>query len=155
MKPGELQMQKYRLATLLVLLGYTVFLAYLMLFGFGRYPYTDYSYNLVPFATIRHFLNIDRFNTTTWVVNLIGNIGVFIPFGILLPAVGMKQVLKAYRIFLIALIALELAQLISKRGSLDIDDVILNSLGFWMGYLIYCAGRAYIFDKGAKRNDTN
>lgn len=148
-------MHKYRLTALLLLLGYTAFLAYLMLFGFGRYPYTDYSYNLVPFATIRHFLNIDQFNTNTWVINLFGNIGVFIPFGILLPAACLKQGLKAYGIFLIALIALELAQLISKRGSLDIDDILLNSLGFLIGYLIYCAGRAYIFDKGAKRNDSN
>jgi len=38
---------------------------------------------------------------------------------------------------------LELTQLLSKRGSLDVDDVILNSLGFLIGYGIYKAIAQY------------
>lgn len=81
-------MNKLRRFSLICLIGYTALLAYWMLLGFGRrYTYATLRYNLKPFETIKHFMQVDRFNPDIWVINLLGNIGVFIPFGILIPLV--------------------------------------------------------------------
>jgi glycopeptide antibiotics resistance protein len=109
-----------------------------MLFGFGRsYTYAEFRYNLIPFSTIRHFLQFDRFNTNIWVINLLGNVGVFIPYGILLPFILEARFRKSIMIFLVGIIILELLQLVTRRGSFDIDDIILNTLGFFIGYGLY------------------
>ncbi len=122
------------------LLGYTVLLSYWMLIGFGRgyrFTYSSYMYNLVPFKTIRHFLQFDKFNTEIWVVNLLGNIGVFMPFGFLLPFVIGVGLRKSYVVFFLGLFLLESQQFLLRRGSFDIDDFILNSVGFVIGYGMY------------------
>ncbi|MNR04386.1 VanZ like family protein [compost metagenome] len=84
--------------------------------------------------TISHFLEFDRFNVNVWIINLIGNIGVFVPFGILLPLICKGKLIKSYIVFLSGLILLEAIQLFSRRGGLDIDDVILNTVGFIIGF---------------------
>jgi glycopeptide antibiotics resistance protein len=122
---------------LAILIGYLLLLAYWMIFGFGRSAGPVYMYNLKPFSTIAHFTHFDRFNTRTWVINLIGNIGVFIPLGLLLPMAFRIKYAKSMVIFLAGLFILEISQLISKRGSFDIDDFILNTIGFTVGYWIF------------------
>lgn len=120
-----------------LLVCYTFLLSFWMLFGFGRYKYPEFRYNLIPFSTIRHFINFNQFNTNIWVINLIGNIGVFVPFGILLPVVLQGRMVRSYVNFIIGMFVLELSQLLSRRGSFDIDDLLLNSVGFIIGYGIY------------------
>lgn len=44
---------------------------------------------------------------------------------------------KSLVIFLAGLFILEFSQLISRRGSFDVDDFILNTIGFTFGYAIY------------------
>lgn len=123
------------------LIGYTMVLAYWMLLGFGRrFKHHDYMYNIIPFQTIKQFLQFERYNTDIWVINILGNIGVFMPFGILIPIVFGKKLFKSYMLFFVSLFTLELLQLITKRGSFDVDDLILNSVGFLIGYGIYRIG---------------
>jgi len=121
---------------LVLLVSYILILSYWMMFGFGRIPHSEYMYNLKPFSTIRLYLQTDHFNTRTWVINLLGNVGVFIPFGILLPLIIQSKIVRTFIIFLFGLLILETLQLLTMRGSLDIDDIILNSLGFFIGYWI-------------------
>lgn len=120
-----------------LLVCYTLLLSFWMFFGFGRYTYPEFRYNLIPFSTIRIFLNFDQFNTNMWIINLIGNIGVFIPFGILLPLIIKGRIVLSYIFFIIGVFVLELIQMLSRRGSFDIDDLLLNSVGFVIGYGIY------------------
>ncbi|MBY2497291.1 VanZ family protein, partial [Clostridioides difficile] len=79
--------------------------------------------------------NIDFMKAT---VNIIENIGIFIPMGIFLPIV-CKNLNKKTIIITIILVSLafELTQYIFALGSSDIDDVILNSLGGIIGITIY------------------
>jgi len=117
---------------------YTILLSYWMLFGFGRRSASNhYMINLKPFETISYFLQFDRFNTSIWVVNLIGNIAIFVPFGVLLPIIFGKQLRKSFYIFFLGLLLLESLQLFTRRGSFDIDDFILNSVGFLLGYGLF------------------
>ena len=72
-------------------------------------------------------------------LNLIGNTTMFIPLGIVWPAVFQKlnthgKVMAAG--FGVSLV-IEVLQLPFFDRATDIDDLILNSLGFLMGYGIY------------------
>jgi glycopeptide antibiotics resistance protein len=109
-----------------------------MFFGFGRVPGIDYSYNLTPFATINHFLLDNNIQLQQRLINLVGNIAVFVPFGLLLPFLFEKRKYwKSFASFLSGLFVLETLQLLSKRGNFDIDDFLLNTIGFIIGYCIF------------------
>jgi glycopeptide antibiotics resistance protein len=70
--------------------------------------------------------------------NVIGNILIFIPMGIYLSLFKKDKRLLG-NLIIIALIStiVELIQWSLGIGILDIDDVILNSFGGWLGILIY------------------
>jgi len=122
----------------LVLAGYILLIGYWMLFGFGRDPQPEYSFNLKPLYTIRQFLQADYFSPKVWMINLVGNVGVFVPYGVLLPLLLKKEKpLKLLFVFLGGVFVLETLQLLTKRGSWDIDDFILNAVGFLLGYGLY------------------
>ena len=38
---------------------------------------------------------------------------------------------------ILLLLAVELAQLVLRVGSFDVDDIILNTLGAWIGYIAF------------------
>lgn len=122
----------------LILIGYLSLLTYWMLFGFGRTVNPGYAYNLMPFATLSKYLHTDHFSLKIWLINTVGNVGVFVPFGILMPLVFRRRtpvLMIAY--FEVGLVALETAQLITKRGSFDVDDIMLNTIGALIGYVAY------------------
>ncbi|WP_068786160.1 VanZ family protein [Paenibacillus phocaensis] len=122
---------------LLALVGYTLLVAYWMLFGFGRVPHDTYMYNVKPFFTIRQFLRSGDLLSGRWLVNMIGNIGVFVPFGLLMPIVLGGKLWRMLSLFLLGVVFLEGLQLVFKRGSFDVDDLILNAAGFLLGVGIY------------------
>jgi glycopeptide antibiotics resistance protein len=109
----------------------------LFLRGAGHF-HSGYSYNLIPFNTIKQYIvNHDHFNSDIWVKNLFGNIILFIPLGIFGPLLNVRLLRPI--LFLESVISLlfcvELIQLFTKVGSFDIDDIILNTLGAMSGLL--------------------
>lgn len=122
--------------TVCILLLYTALLFYWMFFGFGRQDQTEYRYNLQPFSTITLFIRSKSLRKYHFVINILGNIGVFIPFGILLPDCFKGSMVKATILLLSGLLALEFLQLVCKRGTFDVDDIILNTAGFIIGYIL-------------------
>ena len=105
-------------------------------------PINDSSIILVPFSTITNLLE----NATLWtiVLQIIGNIIMTIPYGIFIPFMVKKKRWYNYLVYtLIFPLAIELTQLIicvstnSFYRTVDIDDVILNSIGIIIGYGIY------------------
>ena len=126
-----------RSMVLILLIGYSLLLIYWMLFGFGRASHDTYMYNLKPFFTIRQYLRADSFLSGIWLINMVGNIGVFVPFGILLPLIFGRKLGKSLAVFFTGVFVLESLQLLFKRGSFDVDDFILNAIGFTLGIGIY------------------
>jgi glycopeptide antibiotics resistance protein len=122
--------------TVCILLLYTVLLLYLMFFGLGRQDQTEYRYNLRPFVTIDLFMRSKSLRMHHIIINVLGNIGVFIPFGVFLPACFKGSLAKAAAAVLSGLLAVEFLQFICKRGTFDVDDIILNTAGFIIGYLV-------------------
>lgn len=129
---------------LMLLILYTGLLLYWMFLGFGRTlrPGPPYSYNIVPFDTIRQYWRaMESFPFRVWGVNLLGNIGVFIPFGIFVPIiwVSMRSIGSLLLTIVIALVILEVSQMLLGAGTMDVDDIILNVLG------VLCGRVAYVF----------
>ncbi len=100
--------------------------------------------NLIPFHTIGNYWKVvSRMEFTPLffhcVINLGGNIFLFIPIGYFLPR--LWPVLRNFFLFLLtctlAMILVELLQLVTLLGSLDIDDLILNLFGMVLGYLFF------------------
>ncbi|MFG6357591.1 MAG: VanZ family protein [Acetatifactor sp.] len=92
--------------------------------------------NLVPFRTVSSF--IEHCSTDIFLVNIVGNIVMFIPWGFGLPLLWKKQ-RKAVRVMRNALllpIFIEACQLFIGR-SVDVDDVILNFAGGCIGAALY------------------
>lgn len=70
--------------------------------------------------------------------NIIGNIVCFVPYGflgILYPK--LNQYKNLFLTFFISINYLEFCQYFFKRGYAELDDVILNSLGMTIGFLIF------------------
>ena len=105
-------------------------------------PYEDQlKMNLLPFRTIRLFLGLLNHPVFRWdaVINLLGNIIMFIPLGFLLPKVFGKLD-RFWKVLLTTagiIIVVEIAQLLTLLGSCDTDDLILNVLGAAIGYGIH------------------
>ena len=116
------------------ILPYTIFLLYLMFLGFGREQYEANIVRLLPFVSTVFFVQ----NTTSWesiIINLFGNIIMFIPFGFLGWLNGKYFSFKKLIVdFLSALIIVEALQYLTRLGVFDIDDLALNSLGVWIGF---------------------
>lgn len=93
--------------------------------------------NVIPFHEIMRTLAA---TTSHGLVNLIGNIAIFMPFGVLLGMLGSHRrpsVLTATAISGTLSLLLELSQAVLSIGSFDVDDIILNTFGGLMGVLLY------------------
>lgn len=129
--------------TAAITIFYTFCLFYWMFIGFGRggfYNGDQMRYNIIPFKTINnYFTHFHHFNLDTWIINMGGNIGVFIPFGFSLPILFGWRFGRTVLSFALFITVLEVLQMVTRRGSLDVDDIILNTLGAAVGYGIYSA----------------
>ena len=122
----------------IVALIYFVFFAEML--GRADVP-VNYRYNLVPFKEIKRFIIYYRqIGINAVILNLAGNVVAFMPFGFFLPLVSEHKI-KFFKVFITAFslsLTIELIQLISKVGSCDVDDLILNTLGGLLGYWCFC-----------------
>lgn len=127
-------------AAAVCLVLYAACLIYWMFFGFGRSvnPASDepLRYNLIPFSTIRLYLRAAAWlSPQIAAVNLLGNVAVFVPFGFLLPpSCRMRSLLELMLWFIPGIFLVEILQMLLRAGSFDVDDIILNGLGVWIGY---------------------
>lgn len=105
--------------------------------------------NLVPFkSTIRYLTEFDSYNLDIVLMNTLGNVIIFIPFGFLLPLLfkQINNVKIASKIFIKFILLIESLQLLTFTGVFDIDDIILNMLGALIGYGSF-VGMKYIWDR--------
>ncbi|WP_241138705.1 VanZ family protein [Bacillus mycoides] len=93
--------------------------------------------NLIPFRSIiRYLTEFDSYNLDIVLMNTLGNVIIFIPFGFLLPLLfkQINNVKMASKIFIKFILLIESLQLLTFTGVFDIDDIILNMLGALIGY---------------------
>ncbi|WP_313099448.1 VanZ family protein [Epilithonimonas sp.] len=127
---------------------YTVWILYLLFFASFRYSQTIlFEIKTVPFETINDYTtNVIKWDKIEFIKNIFGNIILFIPYGflgILYPKLNQFKWLLIS--FFIIINIVEFSQFYFNRGMADIDDVILNTFGAVIGFLIY---KKWFFIKG-------
>lgn len=136
---------------------YIVLLSYFLFFSehYGRgYISQEYRYNLVLFKEIKRFIEYRHIlGYESFVVNILGNILAFAPFGFLLPMLNKRYRNIFFTTFLSFLFSLsvELVQLYFKVGIFDVDDIFMNTVGGIIGYISYRIFHA-LFLKSGKKN---
>ncbi|EPE63014.1 vanZ like family protein [Exiguobacterium sp. S17] len=101
--------------------------------------YIQASSNLIPFETISLYvqaINSGSLNADVPIKNLGGNVLLFLPMGIYVPLFikSVNHIGKFVGFMTILLFSLELIQLVTRRGSFDVDDFMLNLIGALIGY---------------------
>ena len=137
---------------LIKILSWTVFLLYLLLLAdllfISRTYDNSYGVNLVPMNQIELFFGLLKSSNYSFrklaIINLVGNIAIFIPFGFFLSFL-VKRYRNYFKLFFFSLLFIFLCEFIQyyfKVGTFDIDDIILNLLGVTVGYLLFVVFRS-------------
>ena len=111
---------------------------------YPRHVPPNNTINLVPLRAIR-----DAFATSGDTVALRqvwGNIAMFVPFGVLLPLLWgrCRRLLPLAGAAVLASVGIELVQWLVGRGASDIDDVLLNLSGAFIGWVVLSAVAAAV-----------
>ena len=142
-------MTKHRKVYIALFMAYAAWMLWLL---FDRPGYTSgipyweqaaSHLNLMPLRTLKLFANLLTHRNPALVrvavINLFGNVLLFIPLGFFLPLIWY-QLRKLRKVLLytgLIISFVELIQLVTLVGSCDIDDLILNLVGAALGYGIY------------------
>ena len=126
---------------IMMILNMTIFDRHMHSFvwqGWDNY-YKYGGMNIIPFRTIlKYFIDIKQHWPRYFIINIFGNIVVFMPVQYFMIKVFGKLSLKKYLLINIIMISLiEILQFVTSCGSLDIDDLILNVFGMSIVYYIY------------------
>lgn len=131
------QKKKITLSLRLIHYSMIIYSIALLILLFFRPNGQDYdSINLKPFATILYYLS-GQVDFLIAFYNIAANIGLFVPYGLY---IDLKIRSSKYRYFyqitipIMVISAIEFLQYITQRGSLDVDDLILNVIGVYVGY---------------------
>ena len=119
----------YKELTYLLFVIYLLSLFYIVTFQDDNYG----AFNLIPFK------EMFRYNITSklFIKNIIGNILLFMPFGLFVTAyLDVRYTTPVVILTLISSISIEIVQKIIGRV-FDVDDIILNVLGGFLGSVIF------------------
>lgn len=113
----------------LIFVIYVMILFYLVTFQDNNYGFSNY----VPFKEMFRY----EFGTRLFYKNIIGNILLFLPFGLFVSSYIKRIKLRTILILtLISSLSIEFTQMMIGRV-FDIDDIILNVVGGILGFLLY------------------
>lgn len=144
-------MEKRKKTAIIALILYAVLMVWLLFLDrIGAFSPMVYAHwfqrklALVPFRTIRHYIRIIRYSSNPAlvldsIVNLVGNVVMFIPLGFLPPCIwrAWRGFFRCLLFSALCVIAVELTQLFTRTGCCDVDDLILNVIGASAGYFLY------------------
>lgn len=92
--------------------------------------------NWIPLKTIANYFT-EKNGLLIAGLNLAGNLLILAPIGFLLPAGFPKISWKPIFILAISIsLSIEIVQLLCQLGIFDVDDILLNSMGFIFGYYV-------------------
>ena len=98
--------------------------------------------NLIPFKTIISYIQRlmnGTINSSIVFINILGNLIAFAPTGFFIPILFNDKIknLKIFSMIItISVLIIEIIQFITFTGKLDVDDIILNTLGAVIVYLL-------------------
>lgn len=119
-----------------VIIPYTLFLLYLMFLGMGRFQYEDNLIRVEPvFSTVKFIQSSIDWRYIIMIV--FGNIIMFIPFGFsgwVFPR--LKDLKTLIFAFISTIVIVEALQYFTRMGIFEVDDIILNTFGVYLGWLM-------------------
>ncbi len=123
----------------LLLIYYLALISVILLFGGLFHVERDWGgmINLDLFHTVKNYWKLyQRTGNFESVSNLLGNIVVLMPLGILLPVMfrPMRRFWLALPVLLAVAIGVEFGQYVLQTGTADIDDSLFNFVGAWFSY---------------------
>lgn len=156
---------------------FVIYIAALVYFLFinDRTVGSEYRMNLEPFKEIRRFFTYREtvgnnhniildllgkkikipllFGTKSFMVNMFGNVLAFVPFGFVLPIISSKnrRFLNVLLLTLELTITIELFQLLLKVGIFDVDDILLNTVGGMIGYILFAICNKLLYGRKKRR----
>ena len=116
-------------------LSYLLFVIYLLsLFYIVTFQDDNYGLsNFVPFKEIFRY----NFTSKLFVKNILGNILLFMPFGLFISAyLDNRKIFPSLILTLISSVSIEIVQYLIGRV-FDVDDIILNLVGGLIGSIIF------------------
>jgi len=119
---------------------YIAFLIYFLIFSdwYGRAGTGEYRYNLELFKEIKRFWTHREQLGMVAYENLFGNIIIFMPFGFFMPMASKYKSFFLTVFFSFSLsFFVEIFQFITRVGSFDVDDLLLNTIGGMLGYIVF------------------
>ena len=133
--------KRFRILGKILFVLYIGFLLYFLIFSdwYGRTgEMREYHYNLVLFQEINRFwYHRDRLGWIAY-ANLFGNVLIFVPFGFFMPMASRYRSLFLTLFYSFGLSFLvEAFQFVSRVWSFDVDDLLLNTIGGVLGYIIF------------------
>lgn len=139
---SQRQAKRYRILGKLLFVLYIIFLVYFLCFSewYGRTGVaSEYRYNLELFKEINRFIEYrEELGVFAVFTNLFGNILIFVPYGFFVSMASKSRGLfkTVFYSFVLSL-GVEFFQLFTKVGSFDVDDLLLNTVGGVLGYMIF------------------
>jgi glycopeptide antibiotics resistance protein len=135
---NKVKFKLYRELFMLSFVLYSMILFYVVTFQDANYG----TNNFIPFKEIMRY----EIGSSYFIHNVLGNILLFIPFGFFVSyIVSSKKPFYIIIITLLTSIAIEGTQILIGR-TFDVDDVLLNLVGGFLGYLIFLVLQL-IYDK--------
>ena len=136
------QSKRIRIFGKILFVLYIIFIIYFLIFSdwYGRTgEMQEYHYNLVLFKDIKRFWNYrDQVGLFAMFTNLFGNVIIFMPFGFFMPMASRYRSCFSAVFYSFGLsLCVETFQLLTKVGSFDVDDLLLNTIGGLAGYVIF------------------
>lgn len=140
----KIMILKYKILNRLISIVYFIILVYILFFLKRRSNNQEYrnKINIYPFYSKFKYIKTINWNNINnqkdFLIDVLGNILMFIPFPIaLFWLISIKISYKKYFIIIILTsVLIEILQYIFNKGVLDIDDIILNSIGGCLGLII-------------------
>lgn len=154
--------KRFRILGKILFVGYVGFIVYFLLFSdfYGRSldGMQEYRYNLELFKEIKRFWYYkEQLGFYAMFTNLFGNVLIFVPFGFFMPMASRYRSFLSATFYSFALsVCVETFQLFTRVGCFDVDDLLLNTIGGAIGYIIFiiCAAiRRHHDHKKAKRSN--
>ncbi|MFD1736315.1 VanZ family protein [Bacillus salitolerans] len=119
-------------------INFIILMYLLFLSSYRQSVYGTLAYNVIPFKSISDY--IMHFNGFGWRLltdNFFGNIFAFVPFGFFIAYFIEKQFLKVVGLSFFFSFAIEVTQVLIRAGAFDVDDIVLNTTGGVIGFLIF------------------
>ena len=124
---------KMRASTAIIIPILVFFLSFVLTITIiERVPRRNVRYNLELFWTIKRILA----GRTYLFWEIFWNVVLFVPLGVMISAL-LKRPCVAIPIGVLMSATIEVAQLLTRRGLFEFDDIIYNSVGALIGFLLY------------------